>query len=85
MTNAEMMYEGETIHEGEIYKLLVLDPFGEEFEVRGILHGNVWIVEIWEDTWESAPDMNDPHVVEVVGKAAYILAPNLDAYVMEGS
>ena len=85
MTNAEMMYEGETIHEGEISKLLVLDPFNEEFEVRGILHNGTWIVEIWENVWESAPDMNKPLKVEVVGKAAYILAPNGDAYVMEGS
>ena len=85
MTNAAIAYKGETVHEGEIYKLLVLDPFNEEFEVRGILHGNVWIVEIWEDVWEAAPDMNEPHSKEVVGKAAYILAPNLDAYVMERS
>lgn len=77
MTNTEMIYTG------EICRLEVMDPFDELFLIRGILHGNIWIVELWEDTWESAPDMNEPLVVDVVGKAAYTLDSNGDAHVME--
>lgn len=77
MTNVEKIYTG------EIRNITTLDPFGEEFTVRAILHGDVWIVEIWEDVWEMCPDMNDPFdMSEPVAVAAYSLDSNGDAHVV---
>ena len=77
------MTASDIVYEGKLYTIKTLDPFGEPFEVRAFQHGNVWVVEIWEDVWESCPDMNEPfEISEVTAVVVYSLESNGDAHVI---